>query len=804
MNTWSIIFNGYNPEKETLRESLCTLANGYFGTRGAAEETVDDGIHYPGVYLAGGYNRMKSRVSGETIENEDFVNWPNWLPLSFKPEGGQWFYPDKMKILEYRQELKLKEGILERNILVQDDDKRETAILTKRLVHIEDPHKAACQWILTPRNWSGTLIVKTAVDGTVYNNGVKRYASLNQRHLQPMETGSFGEDGIYLTAQTLQSHVVMAVASKTNIYFGNERFIPARRLHQRDGYIEQELEFTVSQNMDCRIEKITAIHTSRDHAISEPLEAACKNVLRAPSFEKLYITHRAAWSRIWQRCDIPIEGDGEDQQALRFHIFHIMQTLSKNTIDLDIGAPSRGLHGEAYRGHILWDELFIFPFLNFTMPEITRELLMYRYRRLPEARYMAAQAGYKGAMFPWQSGSDGREESQKIHLNPNSGRWLPDHTYLQRHVNAAIAFNISQYFQTSGDTEFISFYGAEMFLDIASFWASITEFDPDKQKYVIKNVVGPDEYHTHYPDSAEPGIDNNAYTNIMAVWTLMSVSNILEILSPGRQEEILGKLRISSEDLAKWDQISRNMYIPIHDGIIEQFEGFESLEELDWARYRRKYGEILRLDRILENEDDDVNRYKACKQADVLMLFYLFPETGVIDLLDRLGYPHEPDFIHKNIQYYGSRSSHGSTLSKLVYSWVVARSDREKSWLQFREALRSDLHDVQGGTTSEGIHLGAMAGSIDLVQRCYTGMEIREAGLAFNPLMPTGLQKISTRFRYKGMWLEIELTQDKLKLSCEGGWSEAITVILGERSYLFSQGDVRVFDVGAPPGDLEN
>src|SRR5690606_37205439 len=149
-----------------------------------------------------------------------------------------------------------------------------------------------------------------------------------------------------------------------------------------------------------------------------------------------------------------------------------LQTASKHTVGRDVGIPARGWHGEAYRGHIFWDELFTFPYFNFRQPTLARSLLLYRYRRLDQARHAATKAGYQGAMFPWQSGSNGREESQVIHLNPKSGRWIEDKTYRQRHVNAAIAYNVWQYYEVSGDTEFLSEHGAEMLLEIARFWAS--------------------------------------------------------------------------------------------------------------------------------------------------------------------------------------------------------------------------------------------------------------------------------------------------------------------------------------------
>ena len=233
--------------------------------------------------------------------------------------------------------------------------------------------------------------------------------------------------------------------------------------------------------------------------------------------------HVLAWRHLWRRFDVHIRPAGPGfklnvQMLVRLNMFHLLQAVSPNSIGLDIGVPARGWTGEAYQGHVFWDELFIFPFFNYRMPEITRSLLMYRYRRLGEARAAAAAAGYKGAMFPWQSGSDGQEETETLNLNPRSKHWVPDNSYLQRHVGSAIAHNVWQYFQVTHDVEFLHSYGAELILDIASFWSSVATFDDDRGRYEIRGVMGPDEFHDGYPDSKKPGLNNNAYTNIMAVW----------------------------------------------------------------------------------------------------------------------------------------------------------------------------------------------------------------------------------------------------------------------------------------------
>ena len=369
-------------------------------------------------------------------------------------------------------------------------------------------------------------------------------------------------------------------------------------------------------------------------------------------------------------------------------------------------------------------------------------------------------------MYPWQSGSDGREETQLLHLNPKSGRWLPDRSHRQRHVNAAVAWNVWQYYQATGDLAFLEAYGAEMLLEIARFWASIATYDHASDRYEIRGVMGPDEYHDGYPGRDEGGLDNNAYTNVMAAWVLCRALETLALLPDHRRVELSERLGLVREELERWDEVSRKLRVCFHDGdIISQFEGYGELEELDWEGLRRRHGDIRRLDRILEASGDSPNRYKASKQADVLMLFYLLSAEELRGLLERLGYQLEPAAVRRNVDYYLRRTSHGSTLSGVVNAWVLARSDRPRSWRFFTEALASDLHDVQGGTTAEGIHLGAMAGTVDLVQRCYTGLETREDVLWLNPSLPEELDGLDFDVRYRGHWgVNLRFSPERLRV----------------------------------------
>ena len=781
VSAWSLSYGGFSPDEEGQREALCTLGNGYLATRGAAPESRADDVHYPGTYGAGCYNRLRDTVDGQTIENESIVNLPNWLPLTFRVEGGPWFSLSEVEVLEYRQELDLRRGVLVRVTRFRDAAGRTTRLTQRRFVHMELEHLCGLQTTLVAEDWSGRIDLRSALDGTVENSGVARYRKLSGRHLRPVLAEEADEETLVLVAETTQSHIRIAEAARTRVLHDHQHVSVDRTLSVEPGWIAHDLVIDVTQDEPVIIDKLVAVYNSRDRAISGPAVAAVNLLARAGDFDELLDRHVRAWARLWDRSWFEIEGDDETLRIIRLHVFHLLQTVSENSIDLDVGVPPRGLHGEAYRGHILWDELFVFPILNLRFPQITRTLLRYRHRRLPEARWAARQAGYSGAMYPWQSGSDGREENQQIHLNPVSGRWVPDTTHRQRHVGIAVAYNVWQYYQATSNDEFLRFYGAEMILDIARFWASAAVYDHGRDRYVIRGVMGPDEFHTGYPSAPTDGIDNNAYTNVMAAWVLLRALDVLAILPEQLRTQLTEELSLEPEEISRWEEISGKLFVPFHDGgIISQFEGYDKLEELDWNSYRERFGEIRRLDRILEAEDDSPNRYKASKQADVLMLFFLLSADELGEVLEHLGYEWDPAVIPRTIDYYLARTSDGSTLSNLVHAWVLARAHRHKALDYFVEVLKSDVADIQGGTTAEGIHLAAMAGSVDVLQRCFAGVEIRGDTLRLNPHWPEELGALEFTMRYRGHILTLRIAGKQIRVSAGPGVQPPILVCCGD------------------------
>lgn len=793
MSEWIFGYDGFDPARQGLREALCTLGNGYFATRGAAEEADADDVHYPGTYLAGCYNRLETTVGDRVVVNEDLVNLPNWLCLGFRPGDGPWFDLSAVEILAYRQALDLRNGVLTRRVRFRDPEGRISVIRSRRLVHMRQPHLAVLRWTLRAENWCGRATIRSSLNGAVVNAGVPRYRQLNSTHLETLEKGCAEENGIYLVVQTSQSRTRLALAARTRLFRQDEHEEVTSRTIEEPQAIAQQFTVTVRRKHAVTVEKTVALYSSRDRAISECGNAARIAVSESGRFAELLESHAGAWHSLWRRCDVELPARPEEERILRVHAFHLLQTASPNSVGLDAGVAARGLHGEAYRGHIFWDELYFLFFYIARIPEVARTLLSYRYYRLEAARRAAREEGYAGAMYPWQSGSDGTEETQKLHLNPNSGRWLEDNSQRQRHVNIAIVYNVWRYWKTTGDREFLSRYGAEMILEIARFWASLAEWNESTGRYEIHGVMGPDEYHDTYPDAETGGLRNNAYTNVMVVWLLERALEVLDLLADSRRAELTEAIRLGSEEDRKWHDMTRRMTVPFHgDGIISQFDGYDALEEFDWAGYRAQYGNVERLDRILEAEGDSTNRYKASKQADVLMLFYLLREGELRTIFEQLGYGLHDETVRRTVDYYTARTSHGSTLSRVVHAAISVRSDPHASWRWFTEALQSDIADIQGGTTPEGVHMGAMGGIDDLLLTRYAGIDTMGETLALDPCLPEELPGLRVAILYRGRRVALDLTHERVGISLDGESPAPLEVTVQGTKRTLTAGDTEV------------
>ena len=783
-DNWSLTYVDYDPKKERSREALLTVGNGYFGTRGALEEVSANEQNYPGTYVAGLYNRLVSKVEARDVENEDFVNIPNWLKITFKIDNGEWFDPNDTEILDIYRELDFRSGLLSKVMVVRDKEAKETLIQSCRIASMADPHLAVMEYSISPINYEGKITVKSTLDGNIINDGVVRYRQLNQQHLKPLEQG-VDENLSWISVETTQSGIEIAEAAKLKTFLDGET-IDAKLVHElSEARVDSLIETRIAKQEVLKIEKTVAIYTSKPDDVKEPLALARESVLHVSGFNGLLEENKLAWGKIWGKIDIKLEGDRLAQKLLRMHLYHLMVSFSPHNQSIDASITARGLHGEAYRGHIFWDELFILPFYATHFPEAAKSMLMYRYRRLDEARKYAKEHAYKGAMFPWQSGSDGREETQVIHLNPVSGNWGDDYSSLQRHVSLAIAYNVWEYYTITGDKDFLKDYGAEMFLEICRFWASKAELDEQSGRFSIKNVMGPDEFHESYHDADEGGLKDNTYTNIMVAWAMARAGDIIDVLAEEDLLRIQENLQLSDWEIKHWQQISKKLNIVIDDNILAQYDGYFDLKELDWEHYRQKYGNVYRMDRLLKAEGKSADEFKVAKQADTLQTFYNLPESEVTDILNTLGYQMGKDYLKENLRYYLQRTSHGSTLSRVVHTQLANMiGDVDLSWELYLDALTSDFNDVQGGTTGEGIHAGVMAGTVLVALQAYAGVDVRSGIVKINPQLPAHWREMSFNFLLRNNQFFLKVSRSNIDIYYEGISTEIEIEVQGAKHML--------------------
>lgn len=754
---WEVVYHGYTPGKDEYSvESLLTVGNGFMGLRGTTPEMEIAEENYPALYLASLYNSAASQVADRTIYNEDFVNAPNLQKMYVIIDGERVDIANN-ELLSMKRRLDLKTGLFEAWVTVKLTNGKELAIQTKKIASMANVHQFNLSYTVTPLNFSGEITFVSEADGDVYNYNVARYRSLSRHHLAVTDLQA--EDTFTsLTAVTESSKITVTQQAKLQNEAGLLENLTTEKTEKA---IVQQVSFDAKEGQAYTFEKTVFVQQYREDEVVPALDFSGDY----PTFDASYQSSVSEWEKLWATAGIEIDGDLMSQKMLNLHTFHILASASPNgNKDLDASVTARGLHGEAYRGHIFWDELFILPFYTLHFPETARELLMYRYRRLATAKTDAKKAGYQGAMFPWQSGLDGTEQSQELHLNPISGEWKEDHSRLQRHVSLAIAYNVWQYWHNTQDVDFMEKFGLEMMLEIAHFWESAASFDEGNQRYYIDRVMGPDEFHENYPGSEKGGLKNNAYTNMMVVWLFEEIERLSKQLPAETFQAVQEKTAVSTDTLARMADIKHKLELEINDeGIISQFEGYFDLKDLDWDHYKEKYGNIYRMDRILNAEGKSADTYKVAKQADSLMIFYNFSKEQVRLILEDLNYELPEDYVERNLHYYLARTSHGSTLSRVVHAQLAAMvNDQDLAWELYQEALYSDYRDIQGGTTAEGIHAGVMAATLYIPLTTFAGLDIRKERVTFEPNMPAAWDGIRFQMTIRGIDFSVEVTKEEV------------------------------------------
>jgi trehalose/maltose hydrolase-like predicted phosphorylase len=717
---WLLVEEGFNLAREHEIESLFTTANGYVGVRGSLAE--GSSLSTPRTFVAGVFG-----IRAEPGAIPELVTAPDWTHLKVFVDG-QPLTMESDGTLEHRRILDMRQGILWRLWRYRDAAGRITRLSYLRLASLADRHVMAQSITITPENYSGRIRLERQLPDAVAGMPLARAAEPSQRQgtisrAMLTQFTAPGKGIAVAMAGASQFHSEGSPATEHEIHTG-----PEAPLKRRE--VEAELGKTY------RIDRIVSIYTTRD--VPDPAEAAINRVeslFDGGGIEAVIDAHRAAWAARWRTAEVDVEGDPDAQRALRFAIYHLISTANPEDERVSIGA--RALTGDSYKGHVFWDtEIYMLPFYIYTHPATARALLMYRYHTLGGAREKARSLGYQGAMYAWESADDGLETTPATALSPDGRLIRILCGELEQHITADVAYGVWHYWQATGDDAFFRDAGAEILLDTARFWASRVQRDEDGL-YHIRHVIGPDEYHE--------GVDDNAFTNIMAQWNLeqgAAAARLLEERWPDRARELFTALKLTPDQFHTWLSIAGKMdtgFDP-ESGLFEQFDGFFNLETINLADFEPR---IAPIDVLLGRER--TQRAQVVKQADVVMLMAL--------LWDRFS----QDVRAANFHFYEPRTGHGSSLSPGGHAMVAARlGEMAVAARYFHQAAMIDLANNMGNA-SGGVHAAALGGLWQAAVMGFGGMSLRPDGLAFAPQLPPKWMQLRFPVQWRGRQLMVTM-----------------------------------------------
>ena len=754
---WSIIEQGFDPARHEASESLFSIGNGHMGQRANFEEHYS-GPSLQGSYIAGVYYPDKTRVgwwkNGYPEYFAKVLNAPNWIGVDVWVNG-QALDLANCPVESYRRVLDMKRGVLFRTFIATMADGAKIKVEAHRFVSMARPEIGAVRYRVTAL-CDLHLRLQAKLDGDVRN----RDSNYDEAFWNILETQSAPRTGLLL-AQTRKLDFRVGLAMRLALDTDGRVAEPGCIAHELFSANTFDCELTAGQA--ATLTKVVAVATSQDH--DKDILGAKVSFLaltaEAAGFDTLLAEQETKWAEIWSHSDIVIEGDTAAQQGIRFNIFHLNQTYTGEDERLNIGP--KGFTGEKYGGSTYWDtEAFCIPFYICAAPSrVTRNLLIYRYKQLDKAIENAAKLGFTGgaALYPMVT-MNGEECHNEWEI-----------TFEEIHRNGAIAFAIHNYIRHTGDEAYLADYGLEVLIGIARFWAERATFSPDKSKYVILGVTGPNEY--------ENNVNNNWYTNTMACWCLDYARQALarvEELAPMRLAEILVKTKLErAGETAKWAAVSAGMYFPQDQrtGLFLQQDGYldkEPVTVADLLPSERPINQHWSWDRIL--------RSPFIKQADLLMGLYLFEER------------YDSDFLRRHFEYYEARTVHESSLSPCTHAVLAARLGlMEKAHELYLRTSRLDLDDYNH-EVEEGLHITSMAGSWLAIVEGFGGKRVHDGKLSFDPQIPSEWRKYAFRILFQGHPVEVSVSRQGVEVVYQG--PQPLTVAIWGQNYLLTSGQLLV------------
>jgi kojibiose phosphorylase len=740
-NDWLIEEKKFNPHKQRTYESLFTLGNGYLGVRGSLGENPY-GSHR-GVYIAGIFDKSESFV-------REIVKAPGWTDFSVWI-GGHKCSVLSGRILSHKRILDMKKGILHRITRFKIPEGKIIRLETKRVVFAHQVRGAVISASVTPENFSGGVRVISGLNGDVTNQGY--FPKERIKHLN-LVTMNYDEDHVYLEVETRDDKTKIAVAANT--VFENP---PADTVKVSRMYGEKfahEISFNASKGKTYFFTKWVTTFTGRE-GYERQLESAVTDLLHDMVREGLDYNlkkHIDVRERLWGSSGIEIAGDKKAQKGIRFNLYQLMIVKPHHDPTVNIGA--KFLTSEGYKGHTFWDtEIFILPFYIFSFPEDARNLLMYRYYTLRGALENARVMGYDGAKYAWESADNGEETTPSYGIRIDGSRDRIFTGEEEHHIVADVAYGVYRYVEITGDYDFLYNFGAEIIFQTARFWLS--RIEKRRDRYEIRKVIGPDEFHEH--------VDNNAFTNYLALWNLEYAAELYSKMqkeAPEIFKTLTKKIRLKVEEIAKMKVVVKTIYFPYDQKteLIEQFEGYFTLEDPK-IKELGKNGLPIYPKGV---DATNLHRTQLIKQADVALLLYLF--------LDRFS----AELKSKNYKYYEARTMHKSSLSPCIHAIMgLEVGDHKRAYDYFMNTSYIDLLDLNKNA-HEGIHAAATGGAWMTAIHGFAGMKVRQGDLCFDPWLPKKWKEIVYPCHWRGSLLRVKIGHKSISLQVLRG--KAVNVVV--------------------------
>ncbi len=754
IDEWNIIEEGFDPHLNKISESIFSLGNGRMGQRANFEETYT-GETLPGNYVAGVYYPDKTRVgwwkNGYPEYFAKVLNAANWIGLDIKIDY-ETLDLNNCKVSDFKRILNMKEGYLERSFVAELKSGKKLRVNALRFCSIVDDEAGAIRYSITPLNFNASLTLTSFIDGDVKNQD----ANYDEKFWDEVQKET--HHGIaFLNMRTKKTGFHVCTGMKTSIHQNGEPVEFLSAPIEKEKYVGNKISLEIKENQETIIYKFAANLSSENHD-KENLMQNCKDLIEqvsAKGFAEMLQEQSQAWADKWVESDIVIEGDVSAQQAIRFNIFQLNQTYTGEDARLNIGP--KGFTGEKYGGSTYWDtEAYCVPFYLATADEqVTKNLLIYRYKQLDKAIENAEKLGFKNgaALYPMVT-MNGEECHNEWEI-----------TFEEIHRNGAIAYAIFNYIRYTGDVSYLNEYGLEVILAIARFWVQRFNWSESRKQYVMLGVTGPNEY--------ENNVNNNWYTNTIAAWCIDYAVECLQTIKnndPESYASILEKTKFDDQkELAQFKEVAGNIYFPEDKdlGVFLQQDGFLDKEQIlvkDLPAEDRPLNQKWSWDRIL----------RSCyiKQADVLQGLYFFEENYDLETLRR------------NFDFYEPRTVHESSLSPCVHAILAAKlGDEERAYEFYVRTARLDLDDYNNDT-EDGCHITSMAGTWMSVVEGFGGMRVRKGQLVFNPFLPEKWNSFSFKVGFRGSLINVKVSKTGVEILNQT--DKSIDVQVYDKSYTVS------------------